>query len=201
MRVAVLTKSDKNEELCVAGIDIETGNFVRLVSSDPQSHYAIPHECMKNVNVLDVIEVSVLRHMPSYCQQENFEVKLQKWESIVNISVDRLLPFVNNGSPYIFSDNCFYLDEEIAQKLTYSIMMIQVRSLSISRNQYDKTKACFCYNGVWYSNMSITDPDYYNQNITMEKALLVISIPDIGYASPHYVGKRCYKFISKIFEI
>lgn len=40
-RVIILTKSDKNGGYCVAGIDVNTGNFIRLVSEDENSNYAL----------------------------------------------------------------------------------------------------------------------------------------------------------------
>lgn len=201
MRVIVLTKSDKNGGFCVAGIDVETGNFVRLVSNNSFSHYAIPQHYMQNIDVLDVIDVSVNRCVPSFCQQENVEVRLEQWQKICSISTDDLKQLVNNDLPFIFVDDCFYLEETDAQKLSYSLMMVQVSNLSITRNQYNKTKARFYYNGTWYSNMSITDPQFYNFEGFIGNAILVISIPDVGHTSEYYSESRCYKFVSKIFAI
>lgn len=199
MKVIILTKSDKNGGYCVAGIDFEHKSFVRLVSNDACSHYAIPKWCMNTVNVLDVIDVSVNRRVPSFCQQENIEVQLQQWQSIGSISANEIQGFINNGTQYIFEDDCFYLEETNAQNLLYSLMIVRVSNLSIIRNQYDKTKAKFNYDGIWYSNMSITDPEFYDFEGQIDNAILVISIPDIGHTSEYYTGSRCYKFVSKIF--
>lgn len=201
MEVLVLTKSDKNGGLCVAGIDMTNCSLVRLVSSIKFTHYAIPKWCMEKVNVLDIIDVSVVHDIPSFCQQENVEVQLQQWESIGKISEVELANMVNNDELFLFCDDCFYLDEAIAQNLNYSLMLVQVETLSISINEYNKTKATFYYNGKKYSNMSITDPEYYNKEGLIGNAILVISIPDIGYKSPYYDGKRCYKFIAKIYKM
>lgn len=201
MKVIVITKSDKNGGLCVAGINIENGSFVRLVSDNNTNHYAIPKWCMRNVEVLDIIDVSVIHPVPSFCQQENMEVKLQQWTKVEKVPIETLFDKINNKDPYIFNDSCFYLDESIAQSLQYSIIMVKVRDLIISKNQYDKTKASFLYNGVFYSNMSITDPDFYNIEGKFDNAILVISIPDIGHSSDYYMERRCYKFVSKIYII
>lgn len=201
MKVLILTKSDKNGGLCVAGLDVENGSFVRLVSNDVDSHYAIPHWCMSNVNVLDVIEVMVICKVPSFCQQENIKVQLQQWQKIGGISINNLQDLTNNSEPFIFGDECFYLEEANAQKMPYSLMMVQVPDLYLSCNKYGKTKASFHYNRMFYSNMSITDSDYYDVEGEIGDAILVISIPDEGHLSEYYEEKRCYKFISKIYEI
>ncbi len=199
MKVIILTKSDKNGELCVAGINVDNDCFVRLVSKDIKTHYAIPQWCMSAVNVLDVIDVSVVRTVPSFCQRENIEVRLERWKPICRVSLNSILRKVNNTEPFIFDDNCFFLDEETAQKMPNSIMMVKVGNLNVSVNQYEKTKASFVYNNVLYENMSITDQEFYNIEGQYNNAILVISIPDIGHSSKYYPEKRCYKFVSKIF--
>ena len=44
--VVILTKSYKNKGYCVAGIDAETGEWIRLVSDDEESHGSLFREHM-----------------------------------------------------------------------------------------------------------------------------------------------------------
>ena len=47
VEMVVLTKSAKNGGHCVAGIDVDTGNWVRLVSNDLNTHGALSDQDMQ----------------------------------------------------------------------------------------------------------------------------------------------------------
>lgn len=57
----ILTKSSKFSAKCVAGINVENGEWVRLVSDDVEKHGAIPDYKLqtdtREVCILDVVEV------------------------------------------------------------------------------------------------------------------------------------------------
>ena len=55
--------------------------------------------------------------------------------------------------------------------------------------------------GIFYENMSVTDPIFYNIALHNEytKAILVISLPDAPLYHHNCHEKRYYKFIAKIF--
>lgn len=82
----------------------------------------------------------------------------------------------------------------------YSLTLIMVSSLTISQttnnNGKPKTKASFIYNGKWYSNMSVTDPDYYlvPNGTRFTNAHLAVSLPDAPIGEDFY-----YKFVAQIF--
>ena len=84
----------------------------------------------------------------------------------------------------------------------YSLTLVRVSSLTISQtiNTYNKpkTKASFFYNGKWYNNMSVTDPDFYSvpNGTRFDSAYLVISLPDTPFPEDCY-----YKFVAQIFPL
>lgn len=64
-KVAILTRSSKFGGYCVAGVDLNTGEWVRFVSSDAQTHGAlsrrdITYEDRSICNPLDVVLVDVV---------------------------------------------------------------------------------------------------------------------------------------------
>ena len=89
-----------------------------------------------------------------------------------------------------------------ADQVNYGIINYIMR-LYDRRTEYNKIKATFIYNGIQYSNMSVTDPDFFN--ITVEEpfctdnAVVVMSIPD----APYEVNgeNRYYKFVAKVFIV
>ena len=63
--VAILTRSSKFRGYCVAGIDLNTGEWVRFVSNDTQTHGAlsrsdITYEDGSICNPLDIVLVDVV---------------------------------------------------------------------------------------------------------------------------------------------
>ena len=48
--IIILTKSKKHSGYCVAGIDFETGEWIRLVSSDIETEGAVPNETLQLSN-------------------------------------------------------------------------------------------------------------------------------------------------------
>ena len=88
--VVILTKSSKNGGYCVAGIDVNNSKWVRLVSSDIESHGALFNQDMQYrnntfCNLLDVVRVPVLRKDPSEHQPENILIDEEEyWEKLEN---------------------------------------------------------------------------------------------------------------------
>ena len=56
VRMVVLTKSSKFGEYCVAGINYDTGKWVRLVSTDETTHGAITLEDLHLKNELEKLD-------------------------------------------------------------------------------------------------------------------------------------------------
>lgn len=206
--VVILTRSSKNGGFCVAGVDLRTGEWVRFVSEDEQSHGAlsrldITYENQQICKPLDIVSVDVIRPEPSLHQPENYLINSRKyWIKRGEYSLSDVL----NVHPaevrqYIYENTNAFVDEYEIDNIDYSLILAYVSSLTIiqTTNIYNqpRTKAQFFYNGKWYDNISVTDPYYYTvQNGTsFDKAYLVISLPD----SP-CPGTCYYKFIAKVFS-
>jgi len=206
--ILILTKSYKNGGYCVAGIDLHTYEWIRLVSNNTVTHGAISQTqmiCANNhVSIpLDVVSVDILRATPISCQTENHLINPNaEWIFRKSIRFEDALDCVPiSNYAFLYLDNSPYLLPNSIHELDHSLILAKVRNLHISLNEYGKSKASFLYNGYMYSNISITDPDYYNitNSITIQDAYIVISLPDEGHTSEFYEGNRYYKFIAKIF--
>ena len=75
-QICILTKSYKHGGYCVAGVDIETKEWIRLVNSDNPSTDEIRKEQMilngKVIDCLDVLEYDFIKNVPNSCQTENW---------------------------------------------------------------------------------------------------------------------------------
>ena len=75
-QICILTKSYKHGGYCVAGVDINTKEWIRFVNSDNPNTDEIRKEQMilgcKSIECLDVIECGFIKHIPNNCQVENW---------------------------------------------------------------------------------------------------------------------------------
>lgn len=200
----VLTASSKHKNLCVAGIDVTTGDFIRLVSDDGGINYAIPCGSTRYLDgtycsPLDVIKVSIIEHRPLEFQPENILVDLNKrWEKVGQASLQDVIsihPFDNHK--FIFGNASYAVNETIAKSLGHSLTLVQVENFELFTAQnvqgQMRSKCRFKYQNNQYDDMSVTDPMLYGypKGFKSDEAILVISIPNDG--------PWLYKFVSKAF--
>lgn len=207
--VAILTKSSKFKGYCVAGIDINTGEWVRFVSDNEQVHgalstYDISYADGRICKPLDVVSVDIVRAAPLVHQPENYLIDSREyWRKIGECTLfDVLDVHPAEHRPYVYENTNPYVDDEEINNIDYSLTLVHVSSLMISQitnfNSRPKTKASFFYNGKWYNNMSVTDPDFYSvlNGTGFANAYLVISLPDTPFLVNCY-----YKFVAQIFPL
>ncbi len=197
MKFAILTMSNKYGGYCVAGIDMNNGCFYRLVLDESGS--AIPKYYMYGFHPLDVIDIDVLKYVPETCQTENIIVDWNTKRKIGSITLQDVLRMHPLDTPdYLFVNDNYYLWEEIALSLDYSLLIVQVYDMVIHTEpgeNHNQTKADFYYNGNRYCNIAITDWEFYNKDQSINSAIIVLSIPNKRFREDN----ECYfKFIAKI---
>ena len=100
-RIVCLANSYKHNERCIAGIDVETGKWVRPVSS--REDRAIT-KAMRAINgkepqILDVLEIPLENHGPDEgCQPENRLLKLGQWRIVDRMKPEKLLEYCKDDS-------------------------------------------------------------------------------------------------------
>lgn len=205
--VAILTKSSKYKGYCVAGIDINTGEWVRFVSDNEQTHgalsvYDISYANRRICKPLDVVRVDVVGAAPLAHQPENYLIDSHEyWRKTGECTLsDVLAVHPAEVRPYLYGNLSPFVDGEEIDDIGYSLTLVKVSSLTICQttNIYGKpkTKASFVYNGKLYTNMSVTDPDFYSvpDGTRYANAYLVISLPDAPFP------ENCYfKFVAQIY--
>ena len=208
INTVILTKSYKNGGFCVAGINLDTQEWVRFVSGDVATHGAITNRDMQynayeSCQPFDVVRVPVLKPCQNPIQRENYLIdRSRRWEKIGTMDINELLDICPIDSDYFIFDDCWsYLNTESAHSIDHSLVMVRVYDLQINHiyqgNPMYK-KCSFLYNGNTYSFMSITDPEYRNSHPTnmIGEAILIISIPDAPDDN-----NRFYKCVSKIIPL
>ncbi len=201
-QICILTKSLKDRDYCVAGIDITTGKWIRLVTSKDGG--AFPKEMLddKHFKELNVLEVEVKDHVPYHVQTENWlfdeNAEIKEIGSLSKQQVFNLRPI--EKPDMIFDSQKNELEHSDIKKLNHSLEMVNVKDLQLDtsmkgdgRHHY---KVKFQYNGHEY-NLALTDPKYRNEDfdqIRIPSATIIVSIPAVPYGE----NDLYYKFVAKI---
>lgn len=202
MDVILLTKSSKFEKYCVAGIDAGTGDWVRFVTEDEESHGAVGNEDMAlkgggTAEILDKVRVPVVGPLPGAHQPENVLLDSGKpWTKLETATLKQVRLLHPPETPrYIMNGKYAATTEDWLPD--YSLSMVQVTRLVIYHNDKRKMKCSFTYNGWDYEDISMTDPEFYfdEDRRTIGKALLIVSLPDVPYK------EKFYKFVAKVFPL
>lgn len=209
VQMILMTKSYKHGKYCVSGFDLNSGEWIRLVSSKDHNN-AVNKWVVDNPprkECLDIIEVELLEHAPLTCQTENFLInERNEILKIDHIQIEDILnnKFLDEAS-YVFGNSSKSITEEEALNLGYSLSFVLVQDFIVScyyDDHYERwvNKCSFKYNGRRYVDISLTDPEYrreeYNGKL-FESVALVVSLP----SEPYQGDGRFYKFVAKVFEV
>lgn len=211
-QICILTKSYKHGGYCVAGIDINTKEWIRLVNSDNPNTDEIRKEQMflngKTIECLDIIEYDFIKNIPTSCQTENWLLNpALKPKFIKSISIEELVNFIKiEKDDFFIFNNANLLKANEISKIKRSLYIFHVQNLKIEASTYElygeirfRYKCTFDYKNSHYDNISLTDPiyrDFTQDGTNLSNALIVASLPCVPYNDDLF-----YKFVAKIFPI
>lgn len=204
----VLTKSAKHHELCIAGIDWNTGEFIRIVTLDKEIDGAVPKDKFhyendgKEIDCFDLIKISVSTHDGNELQPENLIWdQSKKVEFIKKIDFNEVLEkHPAECHDFIFGNTYSCTYRPILEKIKKSLILVEVTNFETYslEVEYDegkrlKTKAMFDYNGKHYQDISVTDPKYFTNKYQYNSAYIIISIGN-------EFNNKYYKWIAAIYD-
>jgi len=211
----IMAKSLMFGNFCVAGIDVETGAWVRFVAfetGEPLADFNLMYvNAPGSCEVLDVGRIGIAGQVPKNNHTEDLMIKYTSWLKMGKMKIDEVLKIhAPENHEFIFGTPNDYVDvsEMKKLKLNYSLILIKVENLKIFFNENFhgdiRGRADFIYNGVEYKNIRVTDP-YYEINeslikkfhFIMPEAYLVMSMP----SQPFWKNGKYYKLIAKIFPV
>lgn len=205
MRLIILTESSKFSGKCVAGVDVESGKWVRLVSNDVATHGAIVesdlyYEDGTKCEVLDIVDVPVIRACGDEIQPENVLLDTSVYMKYVGKAslADVLAKHPVENRINILGNKYSYITAQRIGTVGYSLALVEVRNLKIWQGENPsgnpKTKADFTYQMDRYTQVPVTDPIFYSvtNGTVFNRAILVVSI-----GTPY--NEKYYKFVSRIF--
>ena len=145
MQLIIVTKSDKNQGWCVAGIKPENGAWVRLVKqgeNDTLMDEDIMMDNGRTMGLLDVVEVEILEGVPGPAHQpENVFLNTEEeirfihktsWEDVITIHPPERKRMILRNNTRFYSDRLeqsFVLSWERAN----SLQLVEVYDLTIHK--------------------------------------------------------------------
>lgn len=167
-KIIVLAKSRKHSGYCVAGIDYETGEWIRLVSSDVYTECAVPrkHLVLDNGHLLlvyDIIIVDIVKSVGTLIQPENYLYNEQRqWIYIGKSNLEQVIQKHKYDNPsFVFGSINNSLEAETDFNDSTSLLLLHIEGGQIFIKTFEKQKIQlnFCYNNNSYSFFRITQED------------------------------------------
>lgn len=214
-KLVILAESAKFNNFCVAGVDIDTGEWIRPISEKIELEEAVPLEDLKypdgsQVELLDVAEIKFSdRSANNPIQPENFFYNPKYfWQKVGKVTLQDVI----DARGFDFRDKIFFNNERsifCADVLKFpdreSLLLLPVKNLFISVEEdknHKKFFADFDYRGKKFFRFSVGDiavrkkfaahksGKYFLKN----DAEVVFSL-----TNPFKYNAECYKMLAQIF--
>lgn len=208
-KIIILTKSKKHSGYCVAGIDYETGEWIRLVSSDLETEGAVPWEDLQCSNgetleVYDIIMCRLLRKCGTIVQPENcLYDETVKWKKVGKSNLDEVIKIHGYDSvEYVFENEDTKLPDDWIFSGNPSLCLLKVKDASIWVKTFENKKISlnFTYDDIQYKYMSISQIDLLNyyRNKTDDSYPLGTVTVVFSLTDKYYWNGKYYKVVAQI---
>lgn len=217
VKIIIMTKSFKHGGHCIAGINAQNGEWIRLVTSNPITEGAVPdvdarYFDMTSVEVLDCVEVDLIKAVPTTAQTENWLYNPQyAWKFIKRYTIDEVI----NLHPLDISEPIFGSSDNYCTPFDLdgnSLLLVKVNhpSIEVIRYEYyNKTKVYFnfYYNKKYYSHFSVSDRNLYSTyvqeragNYSLNDGYAVLSLTGAWIPPDKKDDIRHYKMLAQFFS-
>ena len=211
----ILAESAKFNNFCVAGVDADTGEWIRPISEKPELEDAVPIDDLKypdgsRIELLDVVEIKFSdRAAKNPIQPENFFYNQKYfWQKIGRVTLQEVI----DERGFDFRDEIFYNNSRsimgvdvIKFDVRESLLLLPVENLFISiedGEDHKKFFADFNYRGKNFLRFSVGDIAVRNKfaenrpgkYFFRENATVVFSL-----TNPYRKNAECYKMLAQIF--
>lgn len=196
--IIIFANSVKHQQHCIAGKCINTGKWVRPVSTDNGG--ALSQQQIQYTNKygryttkrLQKINMEFIKPVPLVNQPENFLISSKQWEQRYSIKDNEIVQWLDSPvSLWGAGGNISYLDIQLGNiKIDQSLYLVEVENFRVFNR-----RGSFIYNQQEY-DLPITDPLFDNYLNLGENCRIFLCI---SLGEP-YKGS-CYKIIAGIFKL
>lgn len=218
-QIVCLANSWKRKERCIAGIDLNNGQWIRPVCDDlfpedgrvPQQIRQIDDQ---EPELLDILEIPLAETCPAFkFERENLTILPGKWRKVGKATPADLFPFCDNSTEILHNSSKFveisylnsllFSERQTLQLVRTTRFSIEPRSASHRGSPW---KGSFkIVNGKSLFDANITDPIFANKleygHPLQNDYLLTISL-SLPWKPPDWEGKApCWKLIAGVIEL
>lgn len=180
MQMVCLAKSKKYGGRCLAGVQVEPtgqgGHRVVRRRGEPRwvrpitatEHGEVPESFVRNVNLLDIVELGETEEDRRSFQTENIRFKSTACTKVRELpgTSHVLNQFVTSRPGPLFGNHGKAVKDEKAELLDHSLLLIRVNDGAFLRHQEigekPKLRAHFAHEGRSY-DLPVTDPEFERQ--------------------------------------
>lgn len=214
--IVLMAKSKKGDDgYCVAGIDLDTDEWIRL---NVKGEYSVPRHLFSypdgiEPEVLDVFSIN-LTEKDERCswQPENWfcdintlaKSKRELRDEVKN----RIIADQNKYEKIFYNNQHFVLTSELMQldDDLYSLHIVVPQNVTFTKKSSGKIAASFSYKGNVYSNLRVTDMEFlqaFNNSRDGEVYSInkqFIFVLSIGTSFQNMITRQneCWKFVAKV---
>lgn len=208
--IICLANSTRTGGKCVAGITVDTGEWIRPVSEEGQlTNKQIKYANGKLPELLDIIRIPYKKLQPTAYQPENVLISEEQWEYLGKWPENKLDNLCDKPKEiFINQDRRDRITVEFFKKsrLESSLLLIKPKSIKLFRTDYEnkkKLRAIFVYNDLEY-DFGVTDPIFLEEYTKEKEGFYKLDSKDvylcISLAAPYKDG-YCYKLVASIIEV
>ena len=218
-RIICLANSKKEGERCIAGIDMDTGKWVRPVCDD---QYPEDDKVPENIRLvdgrepelLDILEMSLANTGNDFgFESENLSIHRAKWKCLGRVRPADLIKYCGNYR-YILHNSGKYVNPSYLKRLPFedrrTLQLVQVNKFDVERRITSKgviewKGTIQSVNGQSLTGIKITDLAFIHKlnedyQITGQY-LLTISL-GMPWAYEGWEGEKpCWKLIAGVIEL
>ncbi|MCT7984222.1 hypothetical protein NG796_13045 [Laspinema sp. A4] len=226
-RIICLANSWKHQERCIAGIDYDTGRWIRPVCDDSLNPKdgRVPRFVRlvqgREPELLDILEIRLDDTGPNFgFECENLSILPGQWNCLGKANITDI-PRECLNFEYILHNSRKYVNPSDLKKLPLdqrrTLQLVKTNKFSIHRDPNDKGQTKWkgtieTANGCKLEKAPITDPEFVhklnsryppspNCLITVPNCLVTVSL-GMPWAPPNWEGEPpCWKLIAGVIEL
>jgi len=212
-RIIILANSIRDRARCIAGIDIQTGKWLRPVS--PPDGGAVAWE-LRNVEgrepcLKEIVEISVQDSGPDHgCQPENRLLNHRQWVHIDIMHTEDLLRYCEDDTVILHNDRDYVEPgyfQTIPKRQWKSLQLVRPSAVQFYAKTWkgrNRWRALIRHGANKQLDLGLTDPvliERLNRDEeTSQDCFLTISLA--GPWTPDGVQpERCYKLVAGVIEL
>ncbi|HHT9140929.1 MAG TPA: dual OB domain-containing protein [Candidatus Tripitaka californicus] len=207
-KIIILANSFRPGGYCMAGIDSQTGDWIRPVPRDGSR--AIPKSVAEKIGLLDVVEIPLASEKPKdRYQGENRFVASWNWKIVGSVSPKKIIGYCEDSTMILHSHTDY-----VEPKYFTPLSIEQWKSLQLIRTNVDFSKdtykpshwrASFHDSSGHLLYLKVTDSIIVAKLNSDAKVgadcILTISLTGPWAPSDGSKPERCYKLVAGVIEL